>query len=132
MTELLDFYQLLRTKGKDLVEIVEMDKLGVYFLDLSRETYKDFKIGKAGQEKHICASEKMHRIVHCATQATAPGDLCNVEAMAEIVHRWAVRPQKLVSRSDATGSGLLKVAERKEGARMRMEAHSGMHRLCHY
>jgi hypothetical protein len=35
-----------------------------------------------------------------------------------------------VSRSDAKGSGLLKVAERKEGARMLMEAHSGMHRLC--
>ena len=61
----------------------------------------------------------MHRIVHCATQAAALGDLVNVEAMAEIVHRWAVRgPQKLVSKSDATGSGLLKVAERKEGARM--------------
>ena len=133
VTELLDFYQLLRTKGKDLVDIVEMDKLGINFLDLSRETFKDFTVGKAGQEKHICASEKMHRIVHCATQATALGDLCNVEAMAEIVHRWAVRgPQKLVSRSDATGSGLLKVAERKEGARMLMEAHSGMHRLCHY
>ena len=75
----------------------------------------------------------MHRIVHCATQATALGDLVNAEAMAEIVHRWAVRgPQHLVSRSDATGSGLLKVAERKEGARMLMEAHSGKHRLCHY
>ena len=133
VTELLDFYQLLRTKGKDLVDIVELDKLGINFLDLSRETFKDFTVGKAGQEKHICASEKMHRIVHCATQATALGDLCNVEAMAEIVHRWAVRgPQHLVSRSDATGSGLLKVAERKEGARMLMEAHSGMHRLCHY
>jgi hypothetical protein len=133
VTELLDFYQLLRTKGKDLVDIVELDKLGINFLDLSRETFKDFTVGKAGQEKHICASEKMHRIVHCATQATALGDLCNVEAMAEIVHRWAVRgPQKLVSRSDATGSGLLKVAERKEGARMLMEAHSGKHRLCHY
>ena len=53
--------------------------------------------------------------------------------MAEIVHRWAVRgPQKLVSRSDATGSGLLKVAERKEGVRMLMDAHSGKHRQCHY
>jgi hypothetical protein len=102
VTELLDFYQLLWTKGKDLVEIVQMDKLGINFLDLSRETLKDFTVGKEGQEKHICSSEKMHRIVHCSGQ----------------------------SRSDAKGSGLLKVAERKEGARMLMEAHSGMHRLC--
>jgi len=131
VTELLDFYQLLRTKGKDLVEIVQMDKLGVNFLDLSRETFKAFTVGKEGQEKHICSSEKMHRIVHCATQTAALGDLDNVGAMAEIVHRWAVRgPQHLVSRSDATGAGLLKVAERKEGARMLMEAHSGIHRLC--
>jgi hypothetical protein len=131
VTELLDFYQLLRTKGKDLVEIVQMDKLGVNFLDLSRETFKAFTVGKEGQEKHICSSEKMHRIVHCATQTAALGDLDNVGAMAEIVHRWAVRgPQHLVSRSDATGAGLLKVAERKEGVRMLMEAHSGIHRLC--
>ena len=128
VTELLDFYQLLRTKGKDLVEIAEMDKLGNNFVNLSRETFKDFTVGKAGQEKHICSSEKMHRIVHCATQATALGDLVNAEAMAEIVHRWAVRgPQHLVSRNNATESGLLKVAERKDGARMVMEAHSGMH-----
>ncbi len=66
VTELLDLYQLLRTKGKDLVEIVQMDKLGVHFLDLSRETFnlKAFTVGKEGQEKHICSSEKMHRIVH--------------------------------------------------------------------
>ncbi len=52
--------------------------------------------------------------------------------MADIVPRSAVRgPQHLVSRSDAAGSGLLKVDERKDGARMLMEAHSGMHRLCY-
>jgi hypothetical protein len=108
-----------------------LDRLGNNFLNLSRETFKDYTVGKAGQEKHICSSEKMHRIVHCSGQAAALGDLGNVEAMSEIVHRWAVRgPQHLVSRSDAKGSGLLKVAERKEGARMLMEAHSGMHRLC--
>ena len=108
-----------------------MDKLGINFLDLSRETFKAFTVGKEGQEKHICSSEKMHRIVHCATQTAALGDLDNVGVMAEIFHRWAVRgPQHLVSRSDATGAGLLKVAERKEGARMLMEAHSGIHRLC--
>ncbi len=80
---------------------------GVNFLDLSRETFKDFTVGKEGQEKHICSSEKMHRIVHCATQTAALGDLDNVGGMTEIVHRWAVRgPQHLVSRSDATGAGL--------------------------
>ncbi len=30
VTELLDFYQLLRTRGQDLVETVEMDKLGIF------------------------------------------------------------------------------------------------------
>jgi hypothetical protein len=69
----------------------------------------------------------MHRIVHCAIQTAALGDLDNAGAMAKNVHRWAgwaVRgPQQLVSRSDATGVGLLKVAERKESARMLMEAH---------
>ena len=35
------------------MEIVEMDKLGINFLDLSRDTFKDFTVGKAGQEKHI-------------------------------------------------------------------------------
>ena len=48
-----------------------MDKLGVNFLDLSRETFKDFTVGKEGQENHICSSKKMHRIVNCATQTAA-------------------------------------------------------------
>ena len=69
----------------------------------------------------------MHRLVHFATQAAALGDLINTEAMSEIVHRLAVQgPQHLVSRSDKTGPGLLKVAQRKESARVIMEAHSGM------
>jgi hypothetical protein len=54
-----------------------------------------------------------------ATQAAGIGDLVNTEAMAEIIHRTAVRvPQHLVSRSDKSGPGLLKVAQktRKEGA----------------
>ena len=59
MTELLDFYQLLRMKGKDLVEIPEMDRIGRNFLDMSRETFKNFTVGKVGQEKHICSSEKI-------------------------------------------------------------------------
>ena len=59
----------------------------------------------------------MHRIVHCATQAAALGDLINTEAMSEIVHRLAVRgAQHLVSRSYAAEPGLLKIAERKEGS----------------
>ena len=95
VTELLDFYQLLRMKGKDLVEIPEMHHIGCNFLDLSRETFKDFTVGKEGQEKHICSSEKMHRIVHCATQAATLGDLVNTDAMAEIIHRTAVRWQRL-------------------------------------
>jgi len=53
VTELLDFYQLLRMKGKDLVEIPEMDRIGRNFLDMSRETFKNFTVGKVGQEKHI-------------------------------------------------------------------------------
>ena len=44
----VDFYQLLRTKGKDLVDIVELDKLGNNFLDLSRETFQDFTVGSPG------------------------------------------------------------------------------------
>jgi hypothetical protein len=132
VTELLDFYQLLRMKGKDLVEIPEMDRIGRNFLDMSRETFKNFTVGKVGQEKHICSSEKMHRIVHCATQAASLGDLVNTEAMSEIIHRTAVRgPQHLVSRSDMTGPGLLKVAQRKEGSRMMMEAHTGLQLITH-
>jgi hypothetical protein len=56
--------ELLRTRGKDLVEMVQMDKSGVNFLDLStvsRETFKDFTVGKEWQEKHICSSEKMFK-----------------------------------------------------------------------
>ena len=75
-----------------------MDRIGRNFLDISRETFKDFTVGKKGQEKHICSSEKMHRIVHCATQAASFGDLVNTEAMSEIIHRIAVRgPQHLPS-----------------------------------
>ena len=142
VTELLDFYVLLRLKGKDMVEIPEMDRKARNFLDMTRETFKDFTVGSAamGNEKHICSSEKMHRLVHCAVQATNLGDLINTEAMAETIHRIAVRgPQHLVSRSDKTGPGLLKVAQRKEGARIIMEAHSGImmlfkltiHYACH-
>ena len=110
-----------------MVEIPEMDAKARKFLDLSRETFKDFTVGKDGNKKHICSSEKMHRLVHCACQAAAFKDLINTEAMAETIHRIAVRgPQHLVSRSDKSGPGLLKVAQRKEGARIIMEAHSGM------
>jgi hypothetical protein len=135
VTELLDFYALVRLKGKDMVEIPEMDAKAQKFLDMSREAFKDFTVGKAGNTKHISSSEKMHRLVHCATQAAGLGDLVNSEAMAEIIHRTAVQgPQHLVSRSDKSGPGLLKVAQRKEGARIIMEAHSGMllttHNAC--
>jgi hypothetical protein len=81
----------------------------------------------------------MHRIqVHFATQAAALGKLVNVEAMTEIIHIAAVRgPLHLVSRtsqncrSDAAGSGLLKVSELKGDAIILIEAHSGMHILCY-
>ena len=65
VTELLDFYVLLRLKGKDMVEIPEMDRKARNFLDMTRETFKDFTVGSAamGNEKHICSSEKMHRLV---------------------------------------------------------------------
>jgi hypothetical protein len=75
-----------------LVAIPEMNRIGRRFLDLvSRETFGAFTVGKQGQEKHICSSEKMHIMVHCVTQAAALGDLINVEVMAEIIHRTAVR-----------------------------------------
>jgi len=80
VTELLDFYVLLRLKGKDMVEIPEMDHKAHNFLDMTRETFKDFTVGSAanGNKKHICSSEKMHRLVHCAVQATNLGDLINM------------------------------------------------------
>ena len=60
---------------------------------------------------NICSSEKMHRLVHCATHAANIGDLINTEAMSGTIHRISVQgPQHLLSRSDKTGPGLLKVA----------------------
>ena len=73
-----------------MVEIPEMDAKARKFLDMSKETFKDFTVGKQGQEKHICSSEKMHRLVHCTTKATAIGDLINTEAMPEMIHQTAV------------------------------------------
>jgi hypothetical protein len=89
---------------------------------------QDFKVGKPGtlSEKHICSSEKMHRCLHAGTKITEYGNISNIGPFAEINHRKFVRgPQGLVSRSDVGGPGLLKVAERKEAARLLLEAHSG-------
>jgi hypothetical protein len=69
----------------------------------------------------------MHRCLHAGTKITEYGNISNIGPFAEINHRKNVRgPQSLVSRSDVGhgGPGLLKVAERKEAARLLLEAHS--------
>ncbi len=68
----------------------------------------------------------MHRCLHAGTKITEYGNMTNIGPFAEINHRKIVRsPQSLVSRSDVGGPGFLKVAERKEAARVLLEAHSG-------
>jgi hypothetical protein len=75
---------------------------------------------------HKGSSEKMHRCLHAGTKITEYGNISNIGPFAEINHRKFVRgPQSLVSRSDVGGPGLLKVAERKEAARLLLQAHSG-------
>ena len=70
--------------------------------------------------------KKMHRCLHAGTKITEYGNVSNIGPFAEINHRKIVRgPQSLVSRSDVGGPGLFKVAERKEAARLLLQAHSG-------
>ena len=128
VVQLLDWYALARLDCKDAVEVCMMDMMARTFLIDSRNTFQDFKVGKPGtaSEKHICSSEKMHRCLHAGTKITEYGNISNIGPFAEINHRKFVRsPQSLVSRSDVGGPGLLKVAERKEAARLLLEAHSG-------
>ena len=128
VVQLLDWYALARLDCKDVVEICMMDNMAKTFLIDSRDTFQDFKVGKPGtaSEKHICSSEKMHRCIHAGTKITEYGNITNIGPFAEINHRKFVRsPQSLVSRSDVGGPGLFKVAERKEAARVLLEAHSG-------
>ncbi len=62
-----------------------MDSNGRNFLDMSRETFKDFTVSKKGQKKHICSSEKMHRIVYCTIKGASLGDLVSTEA-SDLAH----------------------------------------------
>jgi len=56
----LTFYQLYREDAKSVEEIHEQNCAAKKFLVQCRETFKDFKIGKEGQQKHICSSNKIH------------------------------------------------------------------------
>ena len=88
------------------------------FLIQCRETW-DFKNRMPGRQKHICSSNKMHRLVHGGEQVAKFGNVENFLAMAEIVHKVHIKgPHNLTNRSDVTGPGLLKVSERKEAMRM--------------
>ena len=123
----LTFYQLYREDAKCAEEIFQMNSEAKNFLIQCRETFKDFKNGKEGQQKHICSSNKMHRLVHAGEQAAMFGNIENFLAMAEIVHKVNIKsPQHLINKSDKTGPGLLKVSERKEAVRMLLEGYQGM------
>ena len=122
----LAFYQLYREDTKCAEEIHEMNCLPKRFLVQCRETFKAFKNGKEGRTKHICSSNKMHRLVHAGEQAAKFGNLENYLAMAEIIHKVNIKsPQHLINKSDQTGPGLLKVSERKEAVRMLLEGYQG-------
>jgi hypothetical protein len=70
--------------------------------------------------------EKMHRCLNAGTKITEYGNIANIGPFAEINHRKFVwDPKDLVRRSDVGGPGLLKVAERKQAARLLLEAQSG-------
>ena len=123
----LTFYQLYREDAKCVEEMFQMNCEAKKFLVQCRETFKDFKNGKEGQQKHICSSNKMHRLVHCGEQAALFGNIENFLAMAEIVHKVNIKsPQHLTNKSDKTGPGLLKVSERREAVRMLLEGYQGM------
>lgn len=123
----LTFYQLYRENAKCIEEIHEMNCEAKKFLRQCRETFKAFKNGKEGRKKHICSSNKMHRLVHGGEQAAKFGNIENFLAMAEIIHKVNIKaPQHLINKSDQTGPGLLKVSERGEALRMLLEGYQGV------
>ena len=123
----LAFYQLYREDAKCVDEIHEMNCQSKKYLIQCRETFKDFKNGAPGRQKHICSSNKMHRLVHAGEQVAKFGNIENFLAMAEIVHKVHIKgPHNLTNKSDVTGPGLLKVSERKEAMRMLLEGYQGI------
>ena len=122
----LTFYQLYREDAKCIEEIHEQNREAKKFLVQCRTTFKDFQNGKEGQKKHICSSNKMHRLVHAGEQVAMFGNIENYLAMAEIVHKVHIKgPQNLTNKSDKTGPGLLKVSERREAVRILLEGYQG-------
>ena len=87
----LTFYQLYREDAKCVDEIHEMTSESKKFLKQCRETFKDFKNGVPGKQKHICSSNKMHRLVHSGEQVVKFGNLDNYLAMEETQY-WARCP----------------------------------------
>ena len=123
----LTFYQLYKEDAKCIDEIYEMTCQAKKFLIQCRDTFKDFKNGRPGRQKHICSSNKMHRLVHSGEQVAKFGNIENFLAMAEIVHKVHIKgPHHLTNKSDVTGPGLLKVSERKEAMRLLLEGYQGM------
>jgi hypothetical protein len=87
----LTFYQLYREDAKCVDEIHEMTSESKKFLKQCRETFRDFKNGAPGRQKHICSSNKMHRLVHSGEQVVKFGNLDNYLAMEETQY-WARCP----------------------------------------
>ena len=79
--------------AKCVDEILEMNCAAKKFLILCRETFtgRDFNNRVPGRQKHICSSNKMHRLVHGGEQVTKFGNVENFLAMAEIVHKMHIK-----------------------------------------
>jgi hypothetical protein len=72
----------------EIICMMPVDYMDRKFLEDSRNTFQDFKVGKPGtaSEKHICSSEKMHRCLHAGTKITEYGNIM-VRQQAQLLCR---------------------------------------------
>ena len=84
----LTFYQLYREDAKCVDEIHEMNCAAKKILIQCRETFRDFKNGAPGKQKHICSSNKMHRLVHGGEQVTKFGNVENFLNLRRRIKAW--------------------------------------------
>jgi hypothetical protein len=132
LNNLLSWYHMYRLRGKDMDEIFEMDRLGNRFVTTCRTTFEGLTVGTGARTKHICASNKMHRIKHAGEQTLKLGDSRNFGAMAEQNHKLHVKgPQHLTNKADISGPGLLKVFERKDAVRHMLRGWDGNWHVLH-
>ena len=118
------------TPGKTLKDLMRLDKLGKRFVQMCADVFPFKK--SAGSELLYLVCEKIHSVVHAATEIMRWGNLinCSGEA-AESTHKINVKgPGANLNHRETDGCTLMNHARRKDTARALGVAIQGNHDKC--